>query len=133
VHYVQRNSSISSQFSNKNIDQIEGEAQRLQFINNSYPELYQDALALFDKKIFTHLSLIRSLPKKEQYEYLSKLEYYIREFKVRQRHLYKVFIYEKMPLLSFLWKIKDRIKNELNNNKSNNWVKIKLNDKEYNI
>src|SRR5690554_7549539 len=51
LFYLQRESAISGAFSIRNLDQLEGELQRLKFIKKYYPKKFEDqALKLLNQK-----------------------------------------------------------------------------------
>lgn len=67
IYYVQREASISGNFSLRNLDQLEGDAERLVFIKNHYPNnFYNLALSKFQEKLLSFYRLSISLQKAHQ-------------------------------------------------------------------
>lgn len=73
LFYLQRPMSISGTFSLRNLDQLEGEAIRMEFLKDHYPNLLSLARLSLSKKLFQHHTYLSALNKKEQHLYLSKI------------------------------------------------------------
>lgn len=75
LYYLQRGSAISSNFSLRNLDQLEGEIQRAQFVKNEYGEMYfLKALELLNRKIILHQSLLHQLNEKDAVKYKNVIQ-----------------------------------------------------------
>jgi hypothetical protein len=75
LYYLQRGSAISSNFSLRNLDQLEGEIQRAQFVKKEYGDtFYLKAVDLLHQKVNAHSRLLRGLKAEEAEIYAQKLE-----------------------------------------------------------
>lgn len=64
-YYLQRPSGISGEFSIRNLDQLEDEVERLEFIKENYPEYISPAINLLKIKINQYLSNLKFLEDKD--------------------------------------------------------------------
>lgn len=86
LYYLQRSASISGTFSLRNLDQLEGELQRLTFIKNNYSKKYEEqALKLLHHKVTHHQGLLNSLNKDDQQKYRERLAEIVDELKLKER------------------------------------------------
>jgi len=125
VYYLQREQSISGQFSLRNLDQLEGEFVRLNFLKENYPHLVDKALKEFKIKIAQHAQLVKQLNKKEEQIYLSKIDNYKKHCGLDQKKtcfLSLQNIYVVYKLNQVIKSLKNRLLN------TNNWVKIEYED-----
>lgn len=75
LYYLQRESAISGAFSIRNLDQLEGEIERLEFVKKHYPKKYEDqALKLLHHKVIHHYNLLQSLNKEDRQVYRNRLK-----------------------------------------------------------
>lgn len=75
LYYLQRGSAISGAFSMRNLDQLEGEIQRLEFVKKNYPKEFEEqALKLLHHKVKHHYALLVDLTQKNQEIYKEKLQ-----------------------------------------------------------
>lgn len=73
LYYLQRPGSISGNFSIRNLDQLDAEVERLQFLEKNYPYCVQQALLLLYSKFQLHSQLLKCLEKEEAEHYNHKL------------------------------------------------------------
>lgn len=67
LYYLQRETSISGGFSLRNLDQLEGEVQKIEVLRFAYPEVYvMKALHNLNSKIIQYLALMENLSKDEE-------------------------------------------------------------------
>lgn len=86
LYYLQRNSGISGGFSIRNLDQLELEVKRLEFIKSNYSEKhYQKALKLLIEKIIQHNRLIQYLNTNDALIYKEKLDAITRTLRLNTR------------------------------------------------
>src|SRR5690554_917151 len=75
LYYLQRGSAISGAFSMRNLDQLEGEIQRLEFVKKNYPKEFEEqALKLLHHKVKHHYGLLTDLAVRDQKMYREKLQ-----------------------------------------------------------
>src|SRR5690554_6896621 len=75
LYYLQRGSAISGAFSIRNLDQLEGELQRLDFVKKYYPKKYEEqALKLLNHKVMLQYDLLAGLEYEEQVIYKERLQ-----------------------------------------------------------
>ena len=73
LYYLQRPSSISGKFSIRNLDQLDAEIERLQFLKQNYPACAQQAFYVLYSKFRQHSVLIKFLEKEEAETYAKRL------------------------------------------------------------
>lgn len=118
LYYLQRGSAISGAFSIRNLDQLEGEVQRLKFIKAHYPTKFEvQALRLLNHKVQHHYSLLSTLTDKEQKLYKERLEGIEATFRLKEK-----FPNNSGGLLKKITKISHAIKNRILGSKE--WKKI---------
>ncbi|HTO14253.1 MAG TPA: glycosyltransferase family 2 protein [Edaphocola sp.] len=119
LYYLQRGNAISGNFSMRNLDQLEGEIQRIEFIKENFSEKYYDlALAQLNKKIILHKSLLNKLDKDEAEIYSKKIQQIQNQF-----HLTEKFPSSNSSFFKKAKRIQSAIKSRLNKDK--NWKRIK--------
>lgn len=75
LYYLQRGSAISGVFSIRNLDQLEGEIERLDFVKKYYPKKFEEqALKLINHKVQHHYALLAGLEYEEQVIYKERLQ-----------------------------------------------------------
>lgn len=75
LYYLQRGSAISGAFSMRNLDQLEGEIQRLEFVKKNYSKEFEEqALKLINHKVQHHYALLAGLEYEEQVIYKERLQ-----------------------------------------------------------
>src|SRR5690554_248619 len=75
LYYLQRGSAISGAFSIRNLDQLEGEIERLDFVKKYYPKKFEEqALKLINHKVQHHYALLAGLEYEEQVIYKERLQ-----------------------------------------------------------
>jgi len=118
LFYLQRESAISGAFSIRNLDQLEGELQRLKFIKKYYPKKFEDqALKLLNQKIIHHYSLLPNLDQENQQIYRNRLETIEETLELRKKFpKSSKGLFRKMN--RFTQRVKDRIFG------SNDWHRI---------
>jgi len=122
LYYLQRPTSISGSFSRVILDQIEGEALRLDFVKKNYnPLYYNKGLALFNEKILMIRQLIKKLPIDEKKWFNEQLNRYIDAYHLKEKFVGAYFI-EKHIILRKLIATYTRIMNRIFEHK--HWVKI---------
>ncbi|WP_271424744.1 glycosyltransferase family 2 protein [Aequorivita sinensis] len=118
LYYLQRGSAISGAFSIRNIDQLEGELQRLEFLKKHYPKQFEIlALKLLNHKVQHHYSLLSTLTDKEQKLYKERLEDIEATFRLKEK-----FPNNSSGLIKKIIKISHAIKNRILGSKE--WKKI---------
>lgn len=118
LYYLQRGSAISGAFSIRNLDQLEGEVQRLKFIKAHYPTKFEvQALKLLNHKVQHHYSLLSTLTDKEQKLYKERLEDIEATFRLKEK-----FPNNSSGLIKKISKISHAIKVRILG--SNEWRKI---------
>lgn len=86
IYYIQRGSAISGSFSIRNLDQLEGELERLTFIKKHYSAKHKDqALKLINHKVKKHLSLVKNLDIVDQRKYTARLEAIIKHLDLNEK------------------------------------------------
>jgi len=118
LYYLQRGSAISGTFSIRNLDQLEGELQRLKFIKKYYPKRFENqALKLLNHKIIHHYSLLPNLEEEDRQAYRNRLEMIEETLQLKQKFpKASNGLYKKMN--RFAQRVKDRIFG------SNDWQRI---------
>lgn len=87
IYYLQREESISGSFSIRNLDQLEGGVQQVNFIKEHYPEEYlNQALRLLNNYIIIHQHSLKLLSEEQRKIYQKRID----EIK-EQFHLVKKF------------------------------------------
>jgi len=86
LYYLQRESSISSAFAIWNLDQLEGEMLRLEFVKKHYPKQYEDqALKLLHHKVTHHYNLLHHLEEEDRQVYRNRLEMIEAELQLKEK------------------------------------------------
>lgn len=84
LYYLQRSMGISGGFSVRNLDQLEEELKRIEFLKDNYPKsYYKKALALLNKKLLLHNKLLKHLSQNEQKKYLEKIQNIEKEYHLK--------------------------------------------------
>lgn len=118
LYYLQRPSGISGGFSIRNLDQLEGEVDRIHFLQQNYPAGYvHQALQLLNQKVIQHTSLLHFLNEQEQIVYIRKLNEIENEFGLKQ-----LFYLEYNKINQTVKKIKIGVINRIWN--KSGWKKI---------
>jgi len=109
IYYLQRNNGISGTFSIRNLDMIEGNAERIAFLSKNYPDLYYFGLKRFYKEIIQHKKLVEMhLFDEEKAKYLSQLDFYISFYDLQ--HIFPFLsLIENNKFLFYLCELSDRI------------------------
>lgn len=124
LYYLQRDSAISGAFSIRNLDQLEGELERLEFVKKHYPKKFENlALKLLQHKVQHHYSLLSSINPQEQEIYIEKLQAIESDLKLKEK-----FPNATCSLYNKLNKITLRLKNRVLGSK--NWKRIEKVEKE---
>jgi len=119
VHYLQRQDGISGQFSIRNLDQLEGEVLRLEFLKNNYPDLFVKGLKEFEHKLNQHVILVKHLNQEEQSGYQKYIQRYKDFYDLDLKKPWFNSIKENL-IFDILNKLIQRVKF------FNNWKKIKI-------
>lgn len=118
LYYLQRGSAISGAFSIRNLDQLEGELERLEFLKKHYPKQFEvQAIRLLNHKVQHHYSLLSTLTDKEQNLYKERLEGIEATFRLKEK-----FPNNSGGLLKKITKISHAIKIRILGSKE--WKKI---------
>ena len=126
LYYLQRSRSISSSFTDKNMDQIEGEALRLDFIKEHYSaNYYNESLRSFNNKILQFKQLIINLPSSAQSWFKNELNKYINKYNLKN-HFTIVYLIHENKILRKGFNLFKHIYGRLISH--NVWVKIYKND-----
>ena len=82
VYYRQRSNSISSAFSPKNMDLLKGNGERLKFIQDKYPQLYNQAL----REQWLHAFQFMKLAENATKDITELYQTYLKEFTAQYRN-----------------------------------------------
>lgn len=74
LYYLQRPSSISGSFSLKNLDQLEGEVQRLDFLLNYYSQFTKLGLTSLKIKLRQYYINLQNLKKEDRLKFVQEIE-----------------------------------------------------------
>lgn len=86
LYYLQRPSAISGSFSIRNLDQLEGEIERIELLQQNYPESYvYQALQLLNRKVVQQRTLLKKLPPTAFQKYQKKLQEIEKKFDLKKR------------------------------------------------
>lgn len=110
LYYLQRGTGISGNFSLRNLDQLEGEHNRLIFIKEHYPVLLQKALQKFYQKVILYNKLIIKLSTDEQLVFEDQIAYYLKLWELQNRFKFVHFI-SNQRFLSVILKIYLKLEN----------------------
>ena len=126
LYYLQRSTSISGSFTDKNMDQIEGEALRLDFIKEHYAaNYYNKSLRFFNDKILKFKQHIINSPSDQKSWFENELNKYIDKYNLKN-HLAIAYLIHENKILRKGFNLYKRISGRLISH--NLWVKIKKND-----
>lgn len=124
VYYFQRSSSISGKFSIRNLDQLEGEVIRLEFLKKNYKDFVIKGLEMLNKKMNQHEGLLKSLNVDDQLVYKKVIKKYREYYQLSEGHLKPGRL-----ILNKVGQVFMRVKNRFTN--SGNWIKIKKEEIDY--
>lgn len=118
-YYLQRPSGISGGFSIRNLDQLDGEVERLKFLEKNYPSSYvQQAMLLLLHKVQQHSKLLNHLEKEDAEKYKRKLIELEELFQLEKK-----ITKDNKSAFQKLTKIQKKVKHRLFGN--TDWLKIK--------
>ncbi|MGY5846895.1 glycosyltransferase family 2 protein [Salegentibacter sp. HM20] len=118
LYYLQRDSAISGSFSIRNLDQLEGELERLEYVKKHYPKKFENqALKLLHQKVQHHYSLLTCINQDEQQIYKKKLQDIESDLNLKEK-----FPNSTTGLYNKLNSITQRLKNRVLGSK--NWKRI---------
>lgn len=104
LYYLQRSVGISGGFSIRNLDQLEEELKRIEFLKENYADAYyKKALALLNKKILLHKKLLKHLNQQEQNKYLKKINEIEKKY-----HLKRLFPFSYIGISQYFNRLKER-------------------------
>lgn len=105
IYYLQRPASISGTFSLRNLDQLEGEALRLEFTRQHYPSIESLALQSFTQKLKQHRDNMHSLGQEDKKNYQDFIQTFESNYSISSGNT-------STKIMQFIAKIKNRILNK---------------------